>query len=133
MNIVAKMKEFFTTQAETADTHKIEQLRTRYYKTNTQNALKVVEEILRGISGCKITSVSPERGEISAAITGKKTVLLVATVITIRPFETAVDFMVFTETAMPTDFGFSKRSVIELYEKLDKQLVFIGTGLSEKM
>ncbi|WP_034670903.1 cytosolic protein [Ectobacillus panaciterrae] len=133
MSIIAKVKQFFTTQAETTDTHKYEQLRSRYYKTNTQNALKVTEEMLQGIKDCRITSVSPERGEISAAFTGKTKALLVVTVVTIRPFETAVDFMVFTETVLPTDFGFSKRLIIDLYNMLDKRLVFIGTGLGQKL
>lgn len=133
MSIIAKVKQFFTTQAETTDTHKSEQLRSRYYKTNTQNALKVIEEMLRGIKDCRITSVSPERREISAAFTGKTKALLVVTVVTIRPFETAVDFMVFTETVLPTDFGFSKRLIIDLYNMLDKRLVFIGTGLGQKL
>jgi uncharacterized protein (DUF1499 family) len=133
MSLIANIKQFFTTQAETADTHRIEGLRTRYYKTNTIAAVKAVEELLKTVPHCNVTSVQTERGEVSAVLKGKVKAHVVATIVTIRPFETAVDFMVYTETALPSDFGFSRRTIEELYKQLDKKLIFAGTSLAQKL
>lgn len=133
MSMMQKVKQVFSTHAETMDSHPDEQLRSRYYKTNTQNALKAVEDVIRGLKGYTVTSVSPERGEMSVNIAASKKAFVVVTVITIRPFETAVDFSVTTETPLPSDFGFSKKVIKELYNQLDKQLVFIGSGLGAKL
>ncbi|PAK38936.1 cytosolic protein, partial [Bacillus licheniformis] len=40
----------------------------------------------------------------------------------IRPFDTAVDFNVSTETFLPTDFGYSRGLVSTLYSELDGKL-----------
>ncbi|MFB9760068.1 cytosolic protein [Ectobacillus funiculus] len=133
MSIMQKVKQVFSTHAETMDSHSDEQLRSRYYKTNTQNALKAVEDVIRGLKGYTVTSVSPERGEMSVNVAGSRKAFVVVTVITIRPFETAIDFSVTTETPLPSDFGFSKKVIVELYNQLDKQLVFIGSGLGAKL
>ncbi|MFX3623952.1 MAG: cytosolic protein [Ectobacillus sp.] len=133
MSLIQKVKQFFSTQAETADSHMDEALKSRYYKTNQKNALKAVQDMLRGMKEVNVTSVSDERGEISATIMGPKKAFLIVTIITIRPFETAIDFTVSTETVLPTDFGFSKRIIKDMYERLDKQLVFVGNGLGEKL
>jgi hypothetical protein len=133
MSIMQKVKQVFSTHAETMDSHPDEQLCSRYYKTNTQNALKAVEDVIRGLKGYTVTSVSPERGEMSVNIAGSRKAFVVVTVITIRPFETAIDFSVTTETPLPSDFGFSKKVIMELYNQLDKQLVFIGSGLGAKL
>lgn len=50
---------------------------------------------------------------------------MVVTVVTVRPFETAIDFNVSTETPLPFDFGFSRKVIVELYERLDKSLPLI--------
>ncbi len=134
MSLFQKAKNFFSTHSETSDSHSDEQLRSRYYKTNTKNALKVVQDILSHMDGYKVTSVSEERGEISVSVSKGKKALIIVTIITIRPFETAIDFSVLTDTAvLPTDFGFSKRVILNMYEQLDKQLVFVGTSLGEKL
>lgn len=133
MSIMQKVKQVFSTHAETMDSHPDEQLRSRYYKTSTKNALKAVEDVIRGLKGYTVTSVSPERGEMSVNIAGSKKAFVVVTVITIRPFETAIDFSVTTETPLPSDFGFSRKVILELYNQLDKQLVFIGSGLGAKL
>jgi hypothetical protein len=134
MSLFQKAKNFFSTHSETSDSHSDEQLRSRYYKTNTKNALKVVQDILSHMDGYKVTSVSEERGEISVSVSKGKKALMIVTIITIRPFETAIDFSVSTDTAvLPTDFGFSKRVILNMYEQLDKQLVFVGTSLGEKL
>jgi hypothetical protein len=54
----------------------------------------------------------------------------VITVISVRPFETAIDFSVTTDTkVLPFDFGFSRRVIIDLYSQIDKRLPYIGSGM----
>jgi len=66
--------------------------------------------------------VSEERGEISAEVKKTRKAFVVATVVSIRPFDTAVDFNVSTETFLPTDFGYSRGLVSTLYSELDGKL-----------
>jgi hypothetical protein len=122
------IQSFFTTNTETSDEHWDERLKSRYYKSNQKNALQTVVEVLNSIEGISVTSVSDDRGEISAAISKPRKGFLVATIVSVRPFETAVDFNVLTETSLPSDFGYSKRVVYGLYEKLDQKLTKLQTG-----
>ncbi|WP_144471340.1 cytosolic protein [Bacillus safensis] len=114
-----KFKRFMS---ETADEHPVSELRSHYYKSTNAQVFQAVEAMLSRSDSYQVTSVSAERGEISANIRLPKKAFLVATVISIRPFETAVDFNVTTETALPTDFGYSQKTVLSLYDELDKQL-----------
>ncbi|MBD3860312.1 cytosolic protein [Bacillus sp. 28A-2] len=115
-------KQLISNHTETSDHHSVSELKSRYYKSTNAQAFQAVEAILSRNDSYQVTSVSAERGEISANIRKPKKAFLVATVISIRPFETAVDFNVTTETALPTDFGYSRKTVLSLYEELDKQL-----------
>jgi hypothetical protein len=57
---------------------------------------------------------------------------MVITVVSLRPFETAVDFSVTTETVfIPIDFGYSKELVKKMYELLDQRLVLVKAGTSQ--
>lgn len=122
MSVFQKVQGFFSTHAETSDHHHLDELKSRYYKATAKQALEAVAEMLDGMRGCTVTSVSEERGEISAEVTKQKKAFLVATVVSIRPFETAVDFNVSTETVMPTDFGYSRSMVSSVYRELDRKL-----------
>ncbi|AVM24973.1 cytosolic protein [Bacillus pumilus] len=122
MTLGQKFKRFMSNHTETSDEHPVSELKSHYYKSTNAQALQAVEAILSRNDSYQVTSVSAERGEISANIRMQKKAFLVATVISIRPFETAVDFNVTTETALPTDFGHSQKVVLSLYDELDKQL-----------
>ncbi|MFJ5965212.1 MULTISPECIES: cytosolic protein [unclassified Bacillus (in: firmicutes)] len=122
MTLGQKMKQFISNHTETSDRHPVSELKSRYYKSTNKQVFEVVEAMLSRKDSFQVTSVSAERGEISAKIRTPKKAFIVATVISIRPFETAVDFNVTTETALPMDFGYSKKTVLSLYEELDKQL-----------
>lgn len=122
MGLFEGVRGFFEVSNETSDKHLNPLLRSHYYKATNSNAMKEVEAVLRSNGGYTITSICAERGEISVDIHGKKQGLMTVTVITVRPFETAVDFTVMTETALPTDFGYSKKVIVELYNALDKRL-----------
>ncbi|WP_339208048.1 cytosolic protein [Bacillus sp. FSL R5-0432] len=96
-------KRFMSNHTETSDEHPVSELKSHYYKSTNAQVFQAVEAILSRNDSYQVTSVS-------------------AAVISIRPFETAVDFNVTTETALPTDFGYSQKTVLSLYDELDKQL-----------
>ncbi|MCM2991182.1 cytosolic protein [Bacillus safensis] len=122
MTLGQKFKRFMSNHTGTSDEHPVSELKSHYYKSTNAQVFQAVEVILARNDSYQVTSVSAERGEISANIRLPKKAFLVATVISIRPFETAVDFNVTTETALPTDFGNSQKTVLSLYDELDKQL-----------
>ncbi|MGY0568630.1 cytosolic protein [Bacillus safensis] len=122
MTLRQKFQRFMSNHTETSDEHPVSELKSHYYKSTNTQVFQTVETILSRSDSYQVTSVSAERGEISANIRLPKKAFLVATVISIRPFETAVDFNVTTETALPTDFGYSQKTVLSLYDELDKQL-----------
>lgn len=122
MTLRQKFKRFMSNHTETSDEHPVSELKSHYYKSTNAQVFQAVETILSRSDSYQVTSVSAERGEISANIRLPKKAFRVATVISIRPFETAVDFNVTTETALPTDFGYSQKTVLSLYDELDKQL-----------
>ncbi|EMT45546.1 hypothetical protein H919_09738 [Anoxybacillus flavithermus AK1] len=125
-----KIKYIFTNHNETSERHPDEQLKSRYYKTTQTAALKAVKEMFEQMEGCRIVAISEERGEMSVSLTKGKKAFIVVTVISVRPFETAIDFSVTTETTwLPVDFGFSRQLIIRLYDELAKRLTYIGSGI----
>lgn len=132
MSFVNKLKDIFSTHQETRENHYNVDLKSHYYKTTYKNALQSVKTIIEETPGMTITSVSEDRGEMSVNIDRPKKGFLIVTIISVRPFETAVDFTATTNTVLPTDFGYSKKVILELYKKLDKKETFVGTGKSSK-
>ncbi|KZZ85935.1 hypothetical protein [Bacillus sp. SJS] len=130
MSLLKKVQAFFSAHSETAETHQDPELRSRYYKATAKKAMEAVQAAAAVRGGCKVTSVSEERGEISVQIQKPKSALLVATVISVRPFETAIDFSVSSDTALPTDFGYSRKVILVFQQKLDSELKFVGSGLN---
>ncbi|MGE6628925.1 cytosolic protein [Bacillus sp. NPDC077027] len=128
MTLLQKLQGLFSNKTETSDRHLVPELKSRYYKVTDKKAFEAVEALFSSNDQYTVTSVSAERGEMSAMVQKPKKAFAVATVISIRPFETAVDFNVTTETALPTDFGYSKKVVLSFYDELDKQLPRIQTG-----
>lgn len=125
-----KWKHILTNHNETSERHSDEQLKSRYYKTTQSTALQVVKEMFEQMDGCRIVAISEERGEMSVSLTKGKKAFIVVTVISVRPFETAIDFSVTTETTwLPVDFGFSRQLIIRLYDQLEKRLPYIGSGI----
>jgi hypothetical protein len=130
MSFFAKLKDFFSTHQETGEKHRNPDLKSHYYKTTNKNALQTVKSIIEETPGMTVTSISEERGEMSVNIDRPRKAFLIITVISVRPYETAIDFTSSTNTALPTDFGFSKKLILQLYKKLDGKLTFVGTGSS---
>ncbi|PLR68459.1 cytosolic protein [Bacillus sp. PAMC26568] len=126
------MKTFLSKDQETSENHYDEALKSHYYKITAKKAIEAVENVFSRQPGVSITSVSEERGEICIVFEKPKKALMTVTIVSVRPYETAIDFNVSADTKLASDFGFSRKLIIEAYEKLNKALPFIGTGLHSK-
>ncbi|MEH7385396.1 cytosolic protein [Bacillus sp. JJ1521] len=125
------LQTFFSNHSETRDKHSDELLKSHYYKTTNKKAIEAVKKIINNLDGYHINSVSEERGEMSISIKKGRKAFVVATIVSVRPFETAIDFAVTTETILlPIDFGYSRKVITNLYQHLDKELPLIGKGES---
>ncbi len=113
------ISKYFSKHSETLEKHQDQALTSHYYKAKKDEMFRSVEELFSSPS--EIIAVSKERGEITAKYKGKRRAFVVATIIMVRPFQTAVDFSVTTESGLPIDFGFSRNLIVELYDKLDRQ------------
>lgn len=113
----------------TSENNRDELLRTRYYKANFNQMFQTVEDLLKADPSFKIISVSKEHGEISAELKGKIPSFLTATVITTKPFETAVDLHISTEKFSLAGINPAlKQELVNIYGKLDRSHTFIGSG-----
>lgn len=121
--IYMPFKKIFSKHSETHEQHEIGELKTRYYKTTAKDALNTLIKIYQQTFQATIHAISEERGEIGGSINheGKKA-FVVASVVTVKPFQTAIDFTVTTETVLPFDFGYSTKLVKSFYHILDKKL-----------
>ncbi|MEH7236285.1 cytosolic protein [Bacillus sp. JJ1562] len=125
------LQAFFSNHSETRDKHSDELLRSHYYKITNKKAIEAVKKVINNLDGYHINSVSEERGEISISIKKGRKAFVVATIVSVRPFETAIDFAVTTETLLlPIDFGYSRKVIMNLYQHLDKELPLSGKGES---
>ncbi|MFC2948622.1 cytosolic protein [Virgibacillus sediminis] len=121
-NIVNK---YLNNHAETRDHHWDPSLRTIYFKTTKDRGMETLKSLLASSQEYEIHSISKEHGEISVHHVQGKKAFIVATVIMVRPNRTAVDFSVTTESLLPFDFGYSTKLIIDLYEKISKELPII--------
>ncbi|WP_053364306.1 hypothetical protein [Bacillus sp. FJAT-27251] len=125
-------KPFFSRyqkHAETRDDHYDNELRTRYYKASFNQLFESAEDLLRNDTKVKVTSVSKDHGEIAAEVNAGFPAFLIMTVITVKPYQTAVDFYLSTERFSVTGANPAlKKEILRLYNKLDKAHTFIGTG-----
>ncbi len=119
------ISKYFSNHAETHDNHWDTSLQTHYYKTTKEKALQVLENMFEQSSKYEVHSISKEHGEISVQIKKGKKAFIIVTVIMVRPYQTAVDFSVTTESALPMDFGYSTKVIQQLYGEINKALPFI--------
>ncbi|GGK11575.1 hypothetical protein GCM10010965_00600 [Caldalkalibacillus thermarum] len=122
-------RDFFSNRVETSDTHPNENLKTRYYKTTQQQAMRFLKDLIEQDSRLRLLSYSEEHAEITAEYIKPKKAFMVISVIMVFPYRTAVDFTISTQTLWPTDWGFSRNQVQYFYRKLDGRFEFAGTGL----
>lgn len=124
--IRSKLGQVFSGHIETRDKHEDPRLQTHYYKTSKDKLMQELVSIFNHMKHCEVIAESSERGEISVNIHGRKTFYLVATVIMVRPFRTAVDFSVSAKRGM--DFGFGRKTIENLHKKLASIFEYIGSG-----
>ncbi|ASN05030.1 cytosolic protein [Virgibacillus necropolis] len=124
MSFKQTLTKYLSNHAETRDNHLDTSLQTHYYKTTKDKALAKLEDLYSKSQLYSIHSISKEHGEISLYY--KKT-FIISTVISVRPYNTAIDFSVTTETVLPFDFGNSSRIIEQLYNQLNKELPYIET------
>lgn len=113
----AFIAKYISNHSETSEDHKDESLVTHYYKAKHDDVFRAVEKMFSSPS--EIIAVSKERGEITVKYKGKRRAFVVATIIMVRPFRTAVDFSVTNESGVPVDFGHSRNLIVQFYKKLD--------------
>lgn len=133
MGLWENVKSFFSTNAETKENHVNEKLRTHYYKSTKEKVMKDIEAMLNQKAGYTIASINEDHGEIIVHVKKGKKAFMVITVIMVKPFRTAVDISISTDTFLFTDFGSSRKMAIELYDEMNKRLQFVGTGLGDKL
>lgn len=125
MAIRETFDKLFNNHSETKDKHWDQQLQTRYFKTTKDKAFQTVESYFRRKSGCEIIATSDEHGEISCNFKGRKKTFITATIVMVKPFRTAVDFSVTTESVIPFDLGYSHKLVPKLYDDLKKEMTLV--------
>ncbi|WP_210364962.1 hypothetical protein [Bacillus sp. REN3] len=114
----------------TAEKHRDERLKTRYYKASFNQVFQTVEQLLKDDPSGKISSISKEHGEISAEI-GRSASFMTVTVVMTKPFETAVDLHISTERFSLAGINpLLKKEILYFYQKLDQSLPFIGSGIN---
>lgn len=116
-------KDLFNNNYETSEDNVIESLRTRYYRNKYEDVMEVVRNM-----------VKVEKGEIKAEIENYREIYFeamdyscTATIVDVRPTETAVDFKVTTFKLIPNGKG--KKIIEKLYKYLDSNLSFKGVSL----
>ena len=125
MSFRQTLRKFFGNRAETREDHVDKTLQTRYYKTTKDRALDSLENTFKNSQTFKLNSISKDHGEISLLKTKGRKAFIVVTVIMVKPFQTAVDFSVSSESILPFDFGYSTKLIQELYELVNKDLPLI--------
>lgn len=121
MSFLNKLKKYFSNHAETGDKHWDDSLRTHYYKTTKDKALSRLEEHFSKSPDFELNAISKDHGEISLNKKKGRKAFIVATVIMVRPFQTAIDLSVTTEGLLPFDLGYSTKLINEIYSQLDKE------------
>ncbi len=117
--------KFFNNHSETSEKHSDPQLQTHYFKTTKDKAFQIVESYFHNKSGCDIIATSHEHGEISLNLHGKKKAFIIITIVMVKPFRTAIDFSVTTESVLPFDLGYSHRLIPTLYQTLSEKMTCI--------
>ena len=115
--------DFFSNNTETSELHAIQDLRTRYYKTNFK---KVKQEIEAHCDkqGIVLKHVDEVHGEMFLQ-TAKYH--MIVSIVQVTPLETAVDMKV--QTYKIAGMNEPKKRIIEMYAFLDTKLPFKGTSL----
>ncbi|WP_163539712.1 cytosolic protein [Gracilibacillus sp. YIM 98692] len=127
MSIRNAINKNFNNHSETRDKHWDPALRTHYFKTTKDKAFDKLQPLFQNSKECDIVAVSKEHGEISLNYKAGRKVFVIMTIIMVKPYRTAIDISATTESAIPFDFGYSHKLIPKLYDKIKKELDYIGT------
>ncbi|WP_394137574.1 hypothetical protein [Cytobacillus oceanisediminis] len=129
MSIFRQLANRYKKQCETLENHSDPELATRYYRTNTAQMMQSIEELFKADRNVRIISTSKEHGEIAAEIKKDKNFFAIVTVVTVKPFETAVDINMSTEQSSVSGVHpILKREVLSIFEMLNKKHDFLGAA-----
>lgn len=119
----------FSKQIETSDRQADELLKTHYYKATFNQLFQSVEHVFNGDADCRITTVSKEHGEMAVEINKPFPCFLIITVVSVKPMETAVDFILSTDKFSLTGvYPVLRKRIIAYYDKLNKVHTYVGTA-----
>lgn len=127
----SKLGQVFSGHLETKENHEDPSLQTPYYKTTKDRLMNELIHIFEEMKHCEVVAESKERGEISVNISGRKLYYLVATVVMVRPLRTAVDYSMTAKKGM--DFGFGRKTIDHLHNKLSSVFEYIGRGAGSNL
>ncbi|PLT32317.1 cytosolic protein [Bacillus sp. V5-8f] len=129
MGFFTALTSRYSRQCETKENHVDEQLRTHYYKAKAEQALNVIEELYSDKKRFTIKSVSRDRGEIFVESNSSPKLSIVATCISVKPFEIAVDFTVSTDNLSLTGiYSQLRQQVTRAYDTLNQSFTYTGSG-----
>lgn len=112
----------FSSECETMDQHREEDLQTNYYKSSLD---KVFTEVKKYYSSPQytITSESKEHGEIMIQKTSRPSMFIIATIVSVRPLHTAVDIKASSDqTIVGGAYPRLKQEILACYKALGQQL-----------
>ncbi|MBN8191737.1 cytosolic protein [Bacillus sp. NTK074B] len=122
MSGIRTLLKRFQSECETSDQHEDKELKSRYYKSMHQGAFHAVLGLFSS-SEYEVVSQSKDRGEITVRKSGTPQLFIVATVITVRPLETAVDFKVSADKGkIFGTYTVLKAQISHYYHQLDSEL-----------
>lgn len=117
------LKDLFNNNYETSEDNVLEELKTRYYRNRYEDVIDVIRRMIKD-----------EKGIIKAEIENFLEIYFetvdyscTATIVGVRPSETAVDFKITTYKVLPNGKG--KKIITRLYKYLDNNLTFKGVSL----
>ncbi|MBM7541887.1 cytosolic protein [Amphibacillus cookii] len=116
--------KYFNNHSESTEKHWDPKLRTHYFKTTKDKGMDTVAQYFKGKPGCDVIATSSEHGEVTINYKGKRKAFVIATVIMVRPYKTAIDFSVTTEGSL-FDLGFSHNLIPKLYDDLKKEMTLL--------
>jgi len=114
---------FFLSSAESRELHSDVELRTRYYRNNFKDCLKVVQKLANELK-MDVREVNEQHGEIYLIGNGFDAII---TAIQLTPIETGIDIKV--NYFSFAGFGRPRKRIIELFKYLDANLKFKGVAL----
>ncbi|WP_139822782.1 cytosolic protein [Tuberibacillus sp. Marseille-P3662] len=108
----------FSRHIETGEALADQQLQTRYYKTTKDKLFSHILDDIAKDTKMTLIGESKDRGEISIQYNSVRKSFLVLTIISVRPYHTAVDISMSIERGL--NFGYIHRYIQSFYERLNQ-------------